>query len=61
MESRVLGCTNLEYYEMAEDTVYLDKWQLEGCNSLKTIVIPKGMKKILPIHLVDAKTGESYI
>ena len=61
VESRVLGCTNLEYYEMAEDTVYLDKWQLEGCNSLKTIVIPKGMKKIFANTFSRCKKPEKVI
>ena len=61
VESRVSGCTNLEYYEMAEDTVYLDKWQLEGCNSLKTIVIPKGMKKIFANTFSRCKKPEKVI
>ena len=59
--SRVSGCTNLEYYEMAEDTVYLDKWQLEGCNSLKTIVIPKGMKEIFASTFSRCKKPEKVI
>ena len=61
VESRVSGCTNLEYYEMAEDTVYLDKWQLEGYNSLKTIVIPKGMKKIFANTFSRCKKPEKVI
>lgn len=43
---RVSGCTNLEYYEMADDTEYLEYVDMMGCRSLKTIVIPKGMKSI---------------
>ena len=41
---RVSGCTNLEYYEMADDTDSLEYVDMMGCKSLKTIVIPKGMK-----------------
>ena len=59
--SRVSGCTNLEYYEMAEDTVYLDKWKLEGCNSLKTIIIPKGMKEIFANTFSRCKKPEKVI
>ena len=61
VESRVSGCTNLEYYEMAEDTVYLDKWKLEGCNSLKTIIIPKGMKEIFANTFSRCKKPEKVI
>ena len=43
---RVEGCKNLEYYEMADDTEYLDDIDLKGCTSLKEIVIPKGMKSM---------------
>ena len=43
---RVSGCKNLEYYEMADDTDYLDDIDLKGCTSLKEIVIPKGMKSM---------------
>ena len=59
--SRVSGCTNLEYYEMAEDTVYLNKWKLEGCNSLKTIIIPKGMKEIFANTFSRCKKPEKVI
>ena len=61
VESRVSGCTNLEYYEMAEDTVYLDKWKLEGCNSLKTVIIPKGMKEIFANTFSRCKKPEKVI
>ena len=43
---RVCGCSNMEYYEMADDTEYLLQVNLMGCKSLKTIVIPKGMSMI---------------
>ena len=43
---RVCGCSNMEYYEMADDTEYLLQVDLMGCKSLKTIVIPKGMSMI---------------
>ena len=59
--SRVSGCTNLEYYEMAEDTTSLNKWKLEGCNSLKTIVIPKGMKEIFASTFSRCKKPEKVI
>ena len=59
--SRVSGCTNLEYYEMAEDTTSLNKWKLEGCNSLKTIVIPKGMKEIFANTFSRCKKPEKVI
>lgn len=42
----VCGCSNMEYYEMADDTEYLLQVNLMGCKSLKTIVIPKGMSMI---------------
>lgn len=60
-ESRVSGCTNLEYYEMADDTYSLDEWQLLGCNSLKTIVIPKGMKNIYDYAFDRCKRPEKII
>ena len=41
--------------------MYLDKWQLEGCNSLKTIVIPKGMKKIFANTFSRCKKPEKVI
>ena len=59
--SRVSGCTNLEYYEMADDTYSLDEWQLLGCNSLKTIVIPKGMKNIYDYAFDRCKRPEKII
>ena len=63
---RVSGCKNLEYYEMADDTEYLDDIDLKGCTSLKEIVIPKGMKSkngmvIYQKCLLDAGKGSKTV